>query len=55
MLDDSSVYIDIGEDTAEALDSALAARLEQALQNGMSCDGVKKLGTLLQKYKQVFE
>lgn len=52
-LDDSSVYVDIGEDTAEALDSALASRVEQALTNGISPDGSKKLDFLLQKYKRV--
>lgn len=54
-LDDSNVYVDIGDDPEEDLDAALAERVGQASRNGMSDKGTKKLAVLLHKHKQVFE
>lgn len=55
ILDCSYVYVDIGGESAEELDTALAASVEQAFQNGMSREGAKKFEALLQKYRQMFE
>ena len=54
-LEDSNIYIDLGEDVPEDLDVALAARVEQACANGMSIEGSKKLADIIQQHKQIFD
>ena len=54
-LEDSDIYIDLGEDVPEDLDVALAARVEQACANGMSIEGAKKLADINQQHKQIFD
>lgn len=53
--EESDVYIDIGEDSEHDPDAALAARVQEAQDEGMSEGGTKILQALLQKHKQVFE
>lgn len=54
-LEDSDIYVDLGEDTPEELKAAFAARVDQARENGLSEAGTVKLAALLQKHKKVFE
>lgn len=54
-LDNSDIYIDLGEDSPEDLEVALATRLEQARANGMSAEGAKKLADIIQQHKQIFD
>lgn len=54
-LDDSEIYIDLGEDDANGLNDALAECVQQAADNGMYESGCKKFNGLLQAYKSVFE
>jgi len=53
-LEDSDIYIDLGDDPEEALDKALADRIQQARANGMSEDGCRKLSLLLEENRSVF-
>ena len=54
-LEDSDIYVDLGEDTPEELKAAFAARVDQVRENGLSEAGTVKLAALLQKHKKVFE
>ena len=53
-LQDSDVYVDLGEDSVEDLRSTLRDRVDEARRNGMTEEGSRKLEGLLQKYEQVF-
>lgn len=54
-LEDSDIYIDLGEDSPDKLKACLAERVHEARTNGMSDDGCKQLSNLLDKYESVFE
>lgn len=54
-LDESGVYIDIGEDPQEDLDAALEQAVATAKQQGLSDDGAKELDRIIQKHKQIFD
>lgn len=54
-LDESEVYIDLGEDSEEERDKALQALVQNAKQQGLSARSVERLTTLVQKYKSVFD
>lgn len=54
-LEDSDIYIDLGEDTPDKLDTALHERVQQARANGMSEAGCDRLSNLFEKYHSVFE
>lgn len=49
------VYIDLGEDSEEDLNQALSDRCDEALQNGLSTNGVSKLHTFFAKNKSIFD
>ena len=54
MLEDSDVYIDLGEDSPKDLDSALEARVQDAQNCGLSKKGAERLRELLGKHKNIF-
>ena len=54
-LEESDVYVDLGDDPVEELRSELAKRVEEARQNGISERGAARLSDLLNKYESVFE
>lgn len=54
-LEDTQVYIDLGDDDPQVLDEALKKRVDEAKQNGMTQRGAEKLTSLLDEFKQVFE
>lgn len=54
-LADSNVYIDIGEDSEEDLDAALADRVVDASRNGLSKAGTEKLSAIIQRNRSVFD
>eukprot|EP00171_Calliarthron_tuberculosum_P002686 IDg2686t1 len=53
-LDESGVYVDLGEDTPEELDEALMKIIADATENGLSEAGVSRLRNLLHKFRKVF-
>ena len=55
MLEDSDVYVDLGEDSPEELDMALSERLSEARKSGLSDIGAQKLKNIIDKHKQVFD
>ena len=55
MLEESDVYIDLGEDTPKELATALEARIQDAADNGMSPQGITKLTALLHAHKDIFK
>ena len=54
-LEDSDVYVDLGEHPIQELDVLLQERVAEAITAGMSGIGSKNLKDLLEKYKAVFE
>lgn len=54
MLEDSDVYVDLGDDPKEDLDQALKKKVDEAISNGLSSDGGARLTALLSRYKSVF-
>ena len=54
-LDDSDVYVDLGDETPEELETALNKMLLEAKTQGISETGQRRLEKLLQEYKSVFE
>ena len=54
-LEDSNVYIDLGDDPLDDLRAALALRVVEARAEGMSAEGCNELSELLKEYEQVFE
>ena len=55
MLEDSDVYVDVGEDSPEELGMALSERLSEARKSGLSDLGSQKLKSIIDKHKQVFD
>lgn len=53
-MDNTSVYIDLGEDTQEGLHSALQQLLSSAPDNGLSDEGLEKLSGLLERHRSIF-
>lgn len=53
-LEDSGVYVDLGEDPPGIVDAALSNLVEQARASGVSDDGATRLESLLTRYKAVF-
>lgn len=53
-LDNSGVYIDLGDDPPEALDAALDKAVERAQENGISDAGAAELRAMLNEYRAVF-
>lgn len=54
-LDDSSVYIDIGDDPPEERDAALEVSVQEAQQNGLSEKGADELRSIIDKHRQIFD
>ncbi|CAN8071777.1 unnamed protein product [Agarophyton chilense] len=54
-LEDTKVYIDLGEDDPQVLEDTLKTRVQEAKQNGMSAQGVQELADLLHEFKSVFD
>ena len=55
MLEDSDVYVDLGEDSPDDLDMALSERLSEERKSGFSDIGAQKLKNIIEKHKQVFD
>ena len=55
MLEDSDVYVDLGEDSPEERDMALPETLSGARKSGLSDIVAQKLKKFIDKHKQVFE
>ncbi|PXF44743.1 hypothetical protein BWQ96_05502 [Gracilariopsis chorda] len=55
MLEESDVYVGLGEDPKEDLEAALDGKVEKARANGLSTSGASRLTRLFKKYKQVFD
>ena len=55
MMEDSDVYVDLGEDSPEELDMALSERLSESRKSGLSDIGAQKLKNIIDKHKQVFD
>lgn len=53
-MDDSDVYVDLGEDPVEDLEAALASRVEDARRAGMTEGGLATLAALLKKHQHIF-
>lgn len=53
-IDESDVYIDLGEDTEEELQAALNSLVQQAQENGLSSQGLSTLRQILLKHRKVF-
>jgi len=49
-LEDKDVYVDLGEDSPEELEEALADMVAQARANGISDAGAARLENMLKKY-----
>ena len=54
MLEESDVYVDLGDDPNQNLDHALTAKVGEAVSNGLSPSGRVRLTELLSRYKSVF-
>ena len=54
MLDDSDIYIDLGEDDPNELSAALAEAIRKAKTNGLSTAGAERLESLFEKYRSIF-
>lgn len=53
-LEDSDVYVDLGEDCPEKLTAAITEMVTQAKGNGLSATGTTRLEGLLSTYKSIF-
>lgn len=53
-LQDSDVYVDLGEDTPEKLDETLASQVEKARSNGLTDINCARLKDLLGRYRSIF-
>ncbi|CAN8061292.1 unnamed protein product [Agarophyton chilense] len=54
-LEDTKVYIDLGEDDPQVLEDTLQKRVQEAKKNGMSTQRVQELANFLHEFKSVFE
>ena len=54
-LEDADVYIDLGDDSDQDLELALAGMIEKARDSGLTETGARRLRSLLSRYKAVFE
>jgi len=54
-LDESGIYIDLGEDDPEDLTKALSGRVQQAKEKGLTDSGCNMLTNLFKTYKSIFE
>ena len=54
-LEETDVYVDLGEDTPEELDAAIEKQVAGARAEGMSEEGCARLSKLLQVYRSIFE
>lgn len=53
-LEDSDVYVDLGEDPDEDLSTALDALVRDGRNNGLNDDGFTRLTVILKQHKSVF-
>ena len=54
-LEDSDVYVDLGEDPVKELECMLSKKVDEARKAGISGEGLRWLAGLLEKYQPVFE
>ena len=52
--DDDSLFVSIGEDTLEEIDTAFRELLKKAQDEGMSEDGLEELRNMLNDYRNIF-
>ena len=54
-LENTDVYVDLGEDIPEELDACLKRQVISSRTSGLSENGCAKLTELLQDYRSIFE
>ena len=54
-LEDSDVYVDLGEDPVKELECMLSNKVDEARKTGISGEGSRRLAGLLKRYQTVFE
>ncbi len=54
-VDDTNVYVDLGEDCDADLSAALCERLKEARDCGMSAGGLQRLENMLNQFNSILE
>ncbi len=54
-MEDSNVYVDLGEDPEADLSAALRKRIREARDCGMSPEGLQKLESILKRFRTIFD